>query len=196
MWIYWVLYAGKSKDIDIWYAKRKGDSWSEPINAGKMINSKKDEYYISFSKEGTLFFATNTETTDSTKMNFDIYYSEVKKGVYQKPKKLCENINTTGYEADVFIAPDESYIIFCSSRKGGYGRGDLYISFKEEGKWTKAKNMGDKINTSGFELCPFVSHDGKCFFYTSNMNIHWVDAEIIETYRDFRHFSTIGENRR
>lgn len=174
---------GDAKDIDIWYSQRTGDTWSAPINAGDVINSPKNEYYISFTNDGTMYFASNREATDSTHMNFDIYYSELKNGVYQCPVKLCNQINSSGYEADVFIAPDESYIIFCSTRKGGYGRGDLYISFKEDKKWTKAINMGDTINTEGFELCPFVTNDGKYLFYTSNQNIYWIDSKIIESLK-------------
>ena len=156
--------SGEKKDIDIWYAKRNGENWSKPINAGDIINSEKDEYYISFSGKGTMYFASNVETSKSTKWNFDIYYSELSDGIYQKPVKMCDNINTTGYEADVFISPDENYIIFCSSRKDGYGQGDLYISFNKNGKWTKAKNMGSEINTKEHELCPFVTNDGNFFF--------------------------------
>ncbi|NAY93099.1 hypothetical protein GTQ34_14365 [Muricauda sp. JGD-17] len=33
-------------------------------------------------------------------------------------------------------------------------------------------------------ICPFVSMDGKYLFYTSNQDIYWVDASIIENYRD------------
>lgn len=175
------------KDIDIWYVKREGKSWSKPINAGSMINSDKNEYYISFTKNGTMYFASNTGTTDSTKWNYDIYYSEFKEGAFQKPIRLSDNINTEGYEADVFISPDESYIIFCSYRDDGLGQGDLYISFKENGTWTKTINMGRRINTSGHELCPFVSNDGKYFFYSSKKDIYWISADIIEEIKNAGH---------
>lgn len=79
---------------------------------------------------------------------------------------------------------DESYVIFCSIRKEGFGQGDLYISFKDDaGNWSKAKNMGSVINTTGHELCPFVTKDGKYFFYTSNQDIYWVDARIINSLK-------------
>lgn len=171
-------------DIDIWYVNREKDGWSEPINAGEMINSDKNEYYISFTKEGTIYFASNAGTTDTTKWNYDIYCSKSKDGEFQKPERLCDSINTFGYEADVFISPDERYIIFCSSRVSGFGQGDLYISFKENGTWLEAINMGEDINSEGHELCPFVTNDGKYLFYTSNENIYWVDSGIIKTLRN------------
>jgi len=174
---------GEKKDIDIWYSERTGTTWSEPINAGKKINSLKEEYYVSFTNNGTMYFSSNRETSDSTKWDFDIFYAKLKDGMYQEPVKLCSNINSSVYEADVFISPDESYIIFCSAGREGYGEGDLYISFNENGSWTKAVNMGDKINTKGHEFCPFVSCDGKYFFYTSNKDIYWVSTEILNLFR-------------
>jgi WD40-like Beta Propeller Repeat len=171
---------GQKKDYDIWYSVRNRESWSEPINAGNAINSEKNEYYISFTQNGTMYFSSNIESEKGIESNYDIYYTEFKNNEFQKPVRMCDNINSLGYEADVFIAPDESYIIFCSKRNDGYGQGDLYISFNKDGKWTKAKNMGDKINTYCHELCPFVTNDGKYFFYTSNKDIYWVDTGIFE----------------
>ena len=52
-------------------------------------------------------------------------------------------------------------------RPDGLGSGDLYISFKENGQWTKAKNLGKGINSAQFEYCPMMSPDGKYFFWTS-----------------------------
>ena len=170
-------------DIDIWYSERMADgkSWSAPINAGPNINSVKNEYYISFNQEGTMYFATNFYNERSG--NFDIYKSEYRNGKFQKAEKLGPAVNTGAYEADVFIAPDESYIIFAAGRRSNIGQGDLYISFKVNGEWTKSKNMGPAVNTEGHELCPYVTPDGKYLMYTSKQDIVWVDASIIDSLR-------------
>ena len=174
---------GEGKDIDIWYAEREGDGWSDPINAGPNINNNLNQYFISFTNSGTMYFATKVD--DGTDYNYDIVYSKLKNGKYQKPKTLPEAINTKRYEADVFVAPDESYVIFCSTRRTGLGRGDLYISFKDKnGKWAPAVNMGAPVNTPDYEFCPFVSADGKYLFYTSKKDIYWVSTEILEKYRE------------
>ncbi len=170
---------GDPKDYDIWYAERQGNGWSQPINAGPNINTEWDEYYNSFTDAGTLYFSSNKNDN-----NFDIYSSSFKAGEFQKTQRLGDAINTPNYEADVFIAPDASYIIFCATRPDGLGQGDLYISFKkEDGSWTSSKNMGKAINTKGHELCPYVSHDGRYFLYTSNQDIYWVSTKIFESYR-------------
>ena len=173
---------GKSdvKDIDIWYAERTKTGWSEPINAGDEINTDKNEYYISFTKTGKMYFSSNGGTSKETDKNFDIRTSEFVKGKFQPSKKLGDAINTAHYEADVFIAPDEKYIIYCSERPDSKGKGDLYISFKnDKGEWQPAKNMGAPINTEGYEFCPFVTSDGKFLFFSRGGDIYWVAAEVI-----------------
>ena len=173
---------GRPKDYDIWYVKRTTNGWSDPINARPNINSDGNEYYISFTKDGTMYFSS-----DKKEANFDIYSSKVLDGEFQQAIPLSDSINTPHYEADVFIDPNESYIIFCADRPDGLGQGDLYISFKNaDGTWTKSKNMGQPINSEHHELCPFVSKDGKYFFYTSNEDIYWVSTKIIDEIKDSR----------
>jgi len=177
---------GEVKDVDIWYVERDGEEWSEPVNAGANINSTGDEYYISFTHDGTMYFASNGHSpNDTSRTDHDVFYSENVNKKFQIPVLLDSAINSTSYEGDVFIAPDESYLIFCSTRVDGFGRGDLYISYKNsEGDWTKAINMGKEINTLNYEYCPFVTKDGKFLFYTSNQDIYWVSSKIIDDIRE------------
>ena len=177
------------EDIDIWYVERKGEGWSKPINAGTNINTSGNEYYISFTHDGTMYFASNINATEENGPNDqDIYYSAFVDGEFQKPVPLGSSINTSSYEADAFVAPDESYIIFGSTREEGLGRGDLYISFKnEDDSWSEAVNMGGIINTVHHELCPFVTADGKYLFYTSDQDIYWISTQVIEELKKGQH---------
>ncbi|MEO0895317.1 MAG: ankyrin repeat domain-containing protein [Bacteroidota bacterium] len=170
------------KDYDIWFVERKGSSWSEPINAGPNINSEGNEYYISFTQDGTMYYSSNGKPRpDKNRSDMDIYSSKFVDGKFQKAVSAGDAINTVNYEADVFIDPAERYIIFCATRPDGMGRGDLYISFKQDdGSWTPSKNMGSKINTRHHELCPFVSADGNYFFYTSDEDIYWISTKVFE----------------
>jgi len=173
---------GAEKDYDLWYAEKQTDGWSEPINAGRTVNSDSNEYYISFTDEEKLYFASNIHATQ--RGDYDIYASQHINGQFQTPQRLSDSVNTPNYEADVFVAYDESYLIYCGERKGGFGRGDLYISFrKSDGSWTTAQNMGDAINTLNYEFCPFVTKDGKYLFYSSNQDIYWVSAKVIDQFR-------------
>ena len=173
---------GEPKDIDIWYVQKEDDGWSEPHNAGFNINSANNEYYISFTNEGTMYFSSNVKASDGRmRRDYDIYYSKQIGGHFQKPVALSRSVNSDEYEADVFISPDEDYMIFCSTRVGGFGQGDLYISFKNNDEtWKPAINMGKKINSVQYEYCPFVTKDGRYLFFTRNQDIYWVGTDLID----------------
>lgn len=173
------------KDVDIWFVERKEKTWSEPIHVGTNINSDGNEYYISFTDSGTMYFSSNTRAAAERKeSDYDIYSSKFVNGRFQKAIALGPTVNTKNYEADVCVAPDESYIIFCSERPDGFGRGDLYISFKNaEGTWSQSINMGGAINTKHYEYCPFITQDGNYLFFTSQQDIYWVSTQIIDKIR-------------
>jgi len=175
---------GPKKDYDIWYVERNGENWTDPKLAEGSINTKKDEYYISIADNEKMYFASNIAADSNRGHDFDVYSSALVDGKYEKAYRLGGAVNSNAYEADVFIAPDESYLIFSSVRRGGYGRGDLYISFKNpDGTSTEAVNMGLKVNSDGHELCPVVTRDGKYFFYSSNEDIYWVSTDIFDLYK-------------
>ncbi len=174
---------GKSdpKDYDIWFLERQPDGWSTPIHGGKEINSDRNEYNMSLTDAGNMFFVSNRED----KFDFNIYQSDFSNGSFQKPTPLSNAVNSYFYEEGVFVDPNEAYIIFSSTRVGSYGKGDLYISFKEEdGSWGQARNMGAKINSKETETTPFVTKDGKYLFYTSNKDIYWIDAKLIQEIKN------------
>lgn len=174
--------SGPKKDYDIWYVERRTAGWSEPVNAGRNINSDKNEYYISFSKNGTMYFSSNIGDKEGKK-NYDIYSSAFSEGKFQSPVKLPPAVNSSYYEADVFVAPDESYLVFAANRPGGLGSGDLLVSFREPGgNWSASRSI-DAINTDMDDFCPYVSPDGKYLFYASRGDIYWVSTEVIHKLR-------------
>lgn len=176
---------GEEKDSDIWFCKMEDNGkWGEPENLGKVNAEGKHDFYTSISKKGTMY----TSVFAKGFTGGDLFYATNEEGNYIKSQKLPEPINTEYNEHDPFIAPDESYLIFTSTRPGGYGKADLYITFrKKDGTWDEPINMGEKINSPEYDFCPILSPDGKYFFYTSkasgNGNIYWVDASILESYR-------------
>ena len=175
---------GPKKEHDIWYVEREGDSWSEPINAGPAINTEHEEYYVSFTRDGDLYFGSNAAAPPGRGRDFDLFVSRSVDGEFQPASRLTGEVNTEHYEADVFVSPDGSYLVFSSERPDGLGRGDLYVSSRRgDGTWGPAVHLDAPINGPGHELCPFVTADGERFFYTSDGDINWVDASVIEAYR-------------
>jgi Tol biopolymer transport system component len=171
-----------SKDWDIWYVEKLASGWSEPVNIGPPVNSDNDEYYVSFTRDGTIYFASDREGGLGS---FDIYRSEYAESGFRRPENLGKSVNSRYLEHDPFIAPDESYIVFTSvDRPEGFGTGDLYISYREsDGTWTPAKNLGKGFNTRGYDFCPILSPDEKYFFFTRQGDIFWVEAKVLDLFR-------------
>lgn len=160
------------KDYDIWYIERSGTTtdWSAPKNIGSPINTGDDEFYPSVAKNGNLYFTSTTAT--KTKGKDDIFVSEFNNNQYTDPQSLSTAINSDGYEYNSYIAPDESFLIFGAyKRKDGLGSGDLYISYKDnQGNWSLAKNLGNKINSDKMDYCPFYNTQNQTLYYTSKRN--------------------------
>jgi Tol biopolymer transport system component len=174
---------GAKKDYDIWYIEHVSGKWSEPVNAGKNINSGKNEYYVSFTSTNKMYFSSNIADKTGTN-NYDIYCAEFRSGEFQSATKLGPNVNSTHYEADVFVSPDESYLVFAANRPGGLGSGDLFVSFRDaNGKWTPSQSLGNTINTETDDFCPYVTPDGKYLFYASRGDIYWVSTDVIKKLR-------------
>lgn len=154
------------KDFDLWYVKRNVDGWGEPIHLGPIINSDKDEFYPAVSRNGNIYFTSKRDDANKE----DIFVSYFQDGTHQTPQAVSAAINTSFDEFNAFVSADEDYIIFSSfGRSDDLGRGDLYISFKSEnGDWTPSMNLGENVNSSFLDFCPFVSADGKYLFFSSD----------------------------
>ncbi|MEM1183169.1 MAG: hypothetical protein AAGM22_32805 [Acidobacteriota bacterium] len=173
---------GTPPNADIWYLERRAEGWSEPIHTGPVINTDKDEYYISFTDGGDLYFSSNVRAT--RKGNYDLYFSPNARTAPEPPVRLGPGVNSGAYEADPFIAPDGTYLIFAAGRRSGLGRGDLHISFRGAGgAFEKSINLGAPVNTEHHELCPFVSRDGRYFYFTSNQDIYRISTEELWRHR-------------
>ena len=170
-----------NQENDIWISDKTDQGWGEP----KTINNLIGFWTPTVSRNGTIYFL---EIIEDTRV---ICRAELKNIDYSEIECLNEHINKKGaLNWCPFIAPDESYLIFSSNREGGFGSGDLYISFRDEnGKWQEAINMGGSINTDEQERFPGVSPDGKYLFFTrwhsapNNHDLFWINARIINDLR-------------
>ena len=197
-------------DWDLFEVARGESGWGEPRRLPPPLNSEAHEVYPGLAADGTLYFSSSREGGEG---GWDIYYARARAGAFEEPVNLGRPVNTEFSEGDLFIAPDQSYLVFNSSgRDSDLGRGDLYVAFREDGGgWTPAVHLGPEINSDRTEYCPVVSPDGRFLFYTSYRipaapsfpggsgrervrayygeienglgNIYWVDAAVLEAAR-------------
>lgn len=158
--------AGGDNDSRIWTASYENGEFKEWKMLDAAFNTNELIMFPSVSRTGAVYFAMNKEDGLG---GFDLYRSVHTEKGYTDPENLGPEINSSSNEFHTYIAPDESYIIFDSQRSGGFGKNDLYISFrKSNGGWTPAENMGKIINSESGDQRPYVSPDGKYLFFCSD----------------------------
>jgi Tol biopolymer transport system component len=146
---------------DTWYADRTADGWSSPVRVAGDVNSDAVDMFPSSTRSGTLYF-------DSFRSNRRMAYraEALPGGGWSTPTLLPFAINGDSGASNLFVDPDERYVVFAAQRPGGQGGADLHISWRTATGWGPAVNLGPTINTAGTEFCPFVSHDGRYLFFT------------------------------
>jgi hypothetical protein len=165
-------------DFDIWFVKPLPDGqWSAPENLS-VVNSDSAEYYISFAGNGNMYLGSARPGGFGME---DIYISRYENGKYSKPENLGPAINSAYSEHDPCIWPDESLMIFKSeNRPDGYGEADLYGTRPgKDKKWMKGVNVGKPFNTPTYEYCAYLTPDLKYFFYSSEGNVKWIEADFL-----------------
>ncbi|GAA0359743.1 hypothetical protein GCM10009092_24940 [Bowmanella denitrificans] len=177
---------GKTMHLGKKYRERTDSGWSE-VQSLDAAFTDINIMSLSVSLKGT--YAIDERHPEEKGI---LRFSRLVEGKRQAPVPFGKEINAGTRNAHPFIAPDESYIMWDGIKDNGFGDVDLYISFRQpDGSWGEAINMGDKINTAAYEAGPKVTPDGKYLFFVRNMgsdkfenvDVFWVDAQIIETLR-------------
>jgi Tol biopolymer transport system component len=174
---------------NIWKAQILASGWSDPMLLEPPINGPDHhDSSPSLTADGTLYFFSSRQGGYG---GDDIYCSRLIDGAYREVNNLGAAINTEHHEYDLVVAPDESFLVFSSTRPGGHDDVDLYVSFRGfDGAWSEPRNLGEAVNATG-AVFPSLTDDGKYLFFQSRPNdcgtIFWVDARVIhEQENDFR----------
>ncbi len=136
---------------------------------------------ILFSWDSTLNMGGMNRSADGRTMYFtgcywprsfgscDIYVSRKLGQHWQLPKQLDGNVNTSGWDSQAVISSDKKRLFFTSKRSGGLGGADIWMCVRQaNGRWGKAINLGDSINTPGNEVAPFLHADGLTLYFSSD----------------------------
>ena len=79
-------------------------------------------------------------------------------------------MNSTSLDRGPAISKDGLSLYFASSRPGGFGGEDIYVSQREtrDDEWGPSMNLGPIVNTADNEMVPAFSRDGHLMFFASN----------------------------
>ncbi|MGB0165368.1 MAG: OmpA family protein [Luteibaculum sp.] len=155
-----------------------------PINLGKAVNSKYDEYYPALTADDEKLFFTRkipdarvSSIAGMQGMQEDFYVSlrDTAKKEWGSAKSLSGHINTEYNEGAPTITADGRTMVFTACElygdrnygedRKGYGSCDLFISYREGDTWSKPINLGPNVNSVHWETQPSLSADGRVLFF-------------------------------
>ncbi len=140
---------------------------------------------ISFAKEGKMacFSSNISSENESKRLPVGLFFSTHTDSGWT-PAVPFEFNDPKFSNAYPSLSADGKTLYFSSTRPGGLGGTDIYVSTKmENGNWSTPENLGEAINTSQNESFPFYHESGRLFF-SSNAGSQFGGLDIF--YSDFK----------
>ena len=162
-----IFTRNKKRNEDFFYSKKINGKWqkAKPIDA---VNTQDNEGAETISADGKTLVFTGCDRPFGLG-SCDLYISELADGKWSSPKNMGANINSKSWDSQPSLSADGRTIYFSSSRPGGLGNNDIWISQKQaDGTWAAAQNLGAPINTPKSDQFPFIHQDGETFYYVTD----------------------------
>ncbi len=151
-------------DFGTWYVERSGDGWSAPVHAGAALDGPASEVFVSMTADGTVYFSSDAAGPGSR----DIYRAPMVNGELGQPERIALRLEAGGPELAVgnpCIDPEERFLLFVADAAAD--NPDLFISWRENGRFGPARNLGPRINSAQADFAPALGPDGSTLFFTS-----------------------------
>ena len=156
------------------FTQAEDGSYQNETMLGDKMNTKYHEGLMSFSPDGnTVYFSRESfyeniyekDSVSNTKYSVLHLFKANKTGdKFSNIEALP--INSKNYSIkNPSVSPDGSTLYFASDMPGGFGKYDIYkASIDENGQVGTPVNMGQKINTEGHEMFPYISDNNTLYF--------------------------------
>ncbi|MDG1475678.1 MAG: OmpA family protein, partial [Vicingaceae bacterium] len=144
---------------------------SEIEQFNKGINNKYHEGPATFNEAGDYMVFTRNNYKGKSKdgiVNLQLFSSKLVEESWTKEEPLSFN-NIEYSVGHACLSADGKTMYFASDMPGGKGGVDIYkTTRKDDGSWGEAQNLGDKINTEGNEMFPFIQANNEMLFFASD----------------------------
>ena len=167
---------------------RDSNGWSGPET---YLNRSYGMYDFMPTRSGNMYAASNINGSIRDFTCYDICIMPPVNSGDTTIHTLGKPLNTSGFDGDFFIAPDESYIVVSAKEHPDY-ECELFISYhKPDGTWTNPKSLGPRINNGlAHRWGEYVTPNNKYLFYSyghgpQDCAIYWVRFD--DLLEDLRH---------
>lgn len=174
---------GGDLDQDIWSSTQEGPGNYTGSEREKSLNNKFNNAIVGVNKDESVMYVLNAY--DGKKdLEKGIAISRKEGDSWSTPEKV--DVAGLDIEGDFYgfhVTEDESVMIISYAGPNSMGEEDLYVSEKKGGSWSTPVHMGAMVNSSGFEIGPFLTPGKDTLFFSSNGMGGEGDADIFYSVR-------------
>ncbi len=154
--------------LNLYFSKEKNTEFESP---DQIMNSVNQKFHVGhkvyFEENNKILYVLNKGKSEGESgfPPMDLYqaHGTAKLHRWKKPKSLP--VNSKGYaNFQPTISKDGKVIYFISDRPGGFGGTDIYVTRLVDGSWSTPENLGEKVNSTGNELYPFLLNDDVLYY--------------------------------
>lgn len=151
------------EDWDLWFVHWHDGRFVAARRLESPVNSSAHDVHASIAANGTIYFASRR---DGGAGESDLYRAIPDLAAGWRVERL-RALSSQYSEADIYVAPDEAYVIFArTDAPDGQGGDDLYISQARDGGWSEPTPLGEDVNTPGYEYGAWVNAAGDHLRFT------------------------------
>ncbi|MCP4453253.1 MAG: hypothetical protein GY809_17470 [Planctomycetes bacterium] len=148
-------------------------TFGEPVNLGPPINTEADEVFACMSPDGLEFYFMDAYALRPGGLGGKDIWIARRSSVsepWEEPVNLGATINTEHDDEVPCLSADGLTLYFSSTRPGGHGESDLYMSTRATlgDDWQEPTPLGPSVNGPEGDFYPFVSVDGLTLYFTSD----------------------------
>lgn len=154
-------------DEDIVFSKKGNDgNWQRPESISDKINTPSNEGTTAISADGRMLIFTSCVGRKGYG-SCDLFVTYRTGEEWSEPENLGPQINSAAWESQPSLSADGRTLYFVSDRPTGFGKRDIWVSHYGEDGWSKAENLGNKINTADDEVSPFIHANDQTLYFAS-----------------------------
>lgn len=177
--------------LDIYeMTKNEDGSYQAATLVEDKVNTKYHEGVVSFSPDGNTmyfsresFFEKEYEKDSISKIRYSLLH------LFKATKENGNWSNVEGFPLNSknysvknpSVSADGKTLYFASDMPGGYGLYDIYkAAINDDGTLGEPENLGQKVNTQGQEMFPFISSNNTLYF-SSNGHLGLGNLDVFYT---------------
>ncbi len=171
-------------DEDFYESNKINGQWQKATPVSGKINTNLNEGAQNISQDGQWLIFTGCNYPEGFG-SCDLYISyKDNNGNWSEAENMGRNINTDAWESAPSLSADKRDLYFSSTRSGGLGGSDIWVSHNINGQWQKPENIGPTINTSADDGCPFIHADNQTLYFNSNGRLGYGMSDLFVTRRN------------